>query len=133
MLSRLVPQSFRRPTVLSCQRRSFATPNERAKNKPAPSDLYEPRIESKKIYPEYSKLNLRLRGYDYVILEKYQSFVHKMAKNFGFQVADSFATAARTQRAVIYKPRTSVVESECELSVYERTVQRPFVEVLFSQ
>lgn len=35
----------------------------------------------------------------------------------------SFATAARTHRAVIYKPRTSTVESECELAVYERTVQ----------
>ncbi len=44
--------------------------------------------EVTKIYPEYSKINLLLRGYDYVVLEKYQSFTHKMAKVFRFNVAN---------------------------------------------
>lgn len=53
-------------------------------------DLYEPKFEVVRKYPEYDMLNVRLQGYDYVPLENYQSFVHKIAKRFGFTVEDRY-------------------------------------------
>lgn len=52
-------------------------------------ELYEPKFEAKKIYPEYEiELSIRLQGYDFVPLEKYQSYVHKIAKVFKFEVTE---------------------------------------------
>lgn len=65
----------------------FATLRDKA-IKIEPRYLYEPKFEDKREFPEYELLNVRLQGYDYVPLEKYQSFVHKIAKRFHFTVAE---------------------------------------------
>ncbi|VDD94604.1 unnamed protein product [Enterobius vermicularis] len=85
-----------------------------------PRYLYEPKFEDKREFPEYELLNVRLQGYDYVPLEKYQSFVHKIAKRFHFTVAESVAVSARNERAVLYNRNSKTVKSENNLSIYDR-------------
>jgi len=51
-------------------------------------DLYEPRFEKEKTYPHYPTLTVRLQNYDFVPLERFQAFVHRIAKQFGFKVVD---------------------------------------------
>lgn len=69
------------------QIRHFATLSKKYAPKITPEELYEPKFENKKEYPEYEReLSIRLQGYDFVPLEKYQSYVHNIAKKFNFQV-----------------------------------------------
>lgn len=35
-------------------------------------------------------MNVRLQGYDYTPLEKFQSYVDRMARRFGFKVVDRY-------------------------------------------
>ena len=39
-------------------------------------------------YMQYPTVNIQLRGYDYTILESYESYVHKLAENLGIDVSD---------------------------------------------
>lgn len=69
--------------------RHFATLREKFGPKISAEELYEPKFEIKKEYPEYEKeLSIRLQGYDFVPLEKIQSYVHKIAKIFNFEVTE---------------------------------------------
>lgn len=54
----------------------------------SPNSLYEPEIKDTRLYPEYETVNVRLQGFDYAPLERYQHYVHKMAKHFKFNVED---------------------------------------------
>lgn len=53
-----------------------------------PKYLYEPKIVSTRKYPDCATINVRLQMYDFVPLEKYQSFVQRIAKRFKFKVVD---------------------------------------------
>lgn len=53
-----------------------------------PWQLYEPLIGSKKVYPEYPLLSVQLNSMDYVPLEKFHSYAHKKARQFGFKVIE---------------------------------------------
>ncbi|CAJ0569464.1 unnamed protein product, partial [Mesorhabditis spiculigera] len=68
-------------------------------------------------------MNIRLQGHDFVPLEKYQAYVHKIAKKFQFPVVDSYAVAAQTSRATTFKPQSTIVDESIGLSQYERVVR----------
>ncbi|CAJ0586381.1 unnamed protein product, partial [Mesorhabditis spiculigera] len=68
-------------------------------------------------------MNIRLQGHDFVPLEKYQAYVHKIAKKFQFPVVDSYAVAAQTSRATTFKPQSTIVDESIGLSRYERVVR----------
>uniref|UniRef100_A0A1I7T1C4 Ribosomal_S10 domain-containing protein n=1 Tax=Caenorhabditis tropicalis TaxID=1561998 RepID=A0A1I7T1C4_9PELO len=104
------------------QKRGFASLRETVGEHDA-SLLYEPKFQDKREFPEYNTINVRIQGYDFGPLEKYQAYIHKTAKRFGFSVADSYAVAAQTQRAITYKPYSTVAESEIDLSTYDRVVR----------
>uniref|UniRef100_A0A915C2Y7 Ribosomal protein S10 domain-containing protein n=1 Tax=Parascaris univalens TaxID=6257 RepID=A0A915C2Y7_PARUN len=108
--------------IAAVQCRTLSTLRDQA-IKLEPKYLYEPKFEDPRIYPEYNIVNVRLQGYDYVPLEKFQSYVHKIAKRFNFKVIESYAVAAQTQRVVVYKPNSTIVDSEIELSIYDRVVR----------
>lgn len=55
-----------------------------------PWQLYEPPLKNSKVYPEYVLLNLQLDSMDFVPLEKFHSYAHKKARQFGFKVIDRF-------------------------------------------
>ncbi|CAI4226097.1 unnamed protein product [Auanema sp. JU1783] len=88
-----------------------------------PSLLYEPKFIDTKIYPEFENLNVRMQGPDYVPLEKFQSYVDRLARKFGFDIIDSYAVACQTEKAVTYKPNSTVVDNDLELSHFDRVVR----------
>uniref|UniRef100_A0A1I8AQX3 Ribosomal_S10 domain-containing protein n=1 Tax=Steinernema glaseri TaxID=37863 RepID=A0A1I8AQX3_9BILA len=102
--------------------RQFATLREQAR-KVDPRYIYEPEFKDPRIYPTLPQLNVRLQAYDYVPLELFQAYVHKIAKRFSFDVVESYAVAAKTERCVTYKPNSTVVDSEVVLSTYDRVVR----------
>ncbi|CAI5451050.1 unnamed protein product [Caenorhabditis angaria] len=103
-------------------RRGFASLREIAGEQDA-SLLYEPKFVDSREFPEYNTINVRIQGYDFGPLEKFQSYIHQTAKRFGFNVVDSYACSAQTHRAITYKPHSTVGEAEMELSVYDRVVR----------
>ncbi|KAF1751211.1 hypothetical protein GCK72_017765 [Caenorhabditis remanei] len=104
------------------QNRAFASLRETVGERDA-TLLYEPKFQDSREFPEYNTINVRIQGHDFGSLEKYQAYIHKTAKRFGFSVPDSYAVAAQTQKAITYKPYSTVAESEIDLSNYDRVVR----------
>ncbi|XP_042231868.1 39S ribosomal protein L48, mitochondrial-like [Homarus americanus] len=73
--------------------------------------------------PDYSLVNVQMKGYDFTVLEHYARWVHKTALNMGFDVEDSWATPCKKLLIQNYRPNTSKVEAEYNFNIYERTVQ----------
>lgn len=80
---------FKQKFFLSICKRCYASLSEQVK-KIDPNYLYEPKLISKRKYPDCPIINVRLQMYDFVPLEKYQSFVTKIAKRFKFNVIEKF-------------------------------------------
>ncbi|PAV60075.1 hypothetical protein WR25_19561 [Diploscapter pachys] len=88
-----------------------------------PWSLYEPIFEDTREYPEYNTINVRLQGFDYPPIERFQKYVHQIAKRFHFKVVQSYAVAAQTRNSVIFKPNSTVVNNEMNYSIYDRVVR----------
>ncbi|XP_075233545.1 mitochondrial ribosomal protein L48 [Lycorma delicatula] len=73
--------------------------------------------------PVYEVINVQIKGYDFALVESYQSLVHNIAKTMELDVADSWATPATTTKVNKFKPLSTVVDSEFNLTLYERNVQ----------
>lgn len=88
-----------------------------------PYSLYDPPyLHIKPEFPSHETLNIRLRGYDFTVLESFAKYVHNMTKVFGLD-SDAFPVPARTSKIQNFKPASSVVQHEYDLMVHERTVQ----------
>lgn len=73
--------------------------------------------------PLYDTLNIQLKGYDFAVLESYQKFVHRLAKNMDINVEEGWATPAQDLQITSYKPNSEIVENQYRLKNYHRTVQ----------
>ncbi|KAJ8895824.1 hypothetical protein PR048_001162 [Dryococelus australis] len=73
--------------------------------------------------PVYNTLNIQIKGYDFPVLENYQKFVHGIAEAMEIEVEDSWAVPPQHLQIQKFKPRSSIVDSEYKLLVYERNVQ----------
>lgn len=73
--------------------------------------------------PTYPEINIQMKGYDFGILESYQSFVHNLAENMGVNVSNSWVTPAKSYMMSTYHPGGTRVKSEYSLNLYERNVQ----------
>lgn len=71
----------------------------------------------------YDLLNVQLKGYDFVVLEKYQSYVHRTMKKLGFQVTNSWATPCQEFQYEILGRNTTAVETTDKIKIYERNIQ----------
>lgn len=71
----------------------------------------------------YPPVNIQIKGYDFAILESYQSYIHNMAENMGIDVSQSWATPATTWKAHLYEERSTVIKDTLEVHIYERNVQ----------
>jgi len=38
--------------------------------------------------PEYEEVNVQMKGYDFAVLESFQTFVHNIAENMDIDVSD---------------------------------------------
>ncbi|XP_022198250.2 39S ribosomal protein L48, mitochondrial [Nilaparvata lugens] len=73
--------------------------------------------------PLHDVLNIQIKGYDFALVESYQSLIHSIANTMGLDVEDCWATPATQAKILRYKPRSALPEAEYHLSLYERNVQ----------
>lgn len=87
--------------------------------------LYEPDYLDalKPQIPVYDAINIQIKGYDFPVLEHYQKFIHSVSENMNIEVEDGWALPAQTQTVQRLKPRSTVIDAEYKLSIYERNVQ----------
>ncbi|XP_022815016.1 uncharacterized protein LOC111348585 [Spodoptera litura] len=105
--------------------RKFSMPVVHSQQRRFKSDLYEPDylISMEPDEPVYDCLNLQLKGYDFALLEAYQSQLHKYAEVMGIQVDECWATPAQKIKVQRFKPGGTAVDTEYNLNIYERNVQ----------
>ncbi|KAJ8673485.1 hypothetical protein QAD02_004747 [Eretmocerus hayati] len=110
-----------------CRRLAVLTSSRITKNAPTRlcSSIYEPDyLEAMKPpYPLYPPLLVRIRGYDYPVIENYQSWIHRIANHMKFKVADSYPMPAKELKVVRYKTGTTVIDAEYLLKIYERDLK----------
>lgn len=73
--------------------------------------------------PLHNDLNIQFKGYDYPVLENYQKFVHKLLKGFEINIEESWGVPAAHSHILRYKPKSSVIDSEYKLKLFERNIQ----------
>ncbi|KAJ9585725.1 hypothetical protein L9F63_002515, partial [Diploptera punctata] len=89
------------------------------------SSIYEPdylEVGKSKI-PLHNPLNLQIRGYDFPVLENFQRYVHKIAKNMDIEIEDGWAVPPQYLQVQRFKPQSTVIDSEYKMAVYERNIQ----------
>lgn len=73
--------------------------------------------------PEYSLVNVQIKGYDFTVLEHYGKWIHNTAHNMDIDVEDGWATPCEKLHIQTFKPRSNKVETDYYLQVYERNIQ----------
>jgi len=73
--------------------------------------------------PMYPPLNIQLKGYNFDVLEQFQSWVHRIAENMGLDVSKAWATPAETSSLTTYLPGGVRPKDTYLVHLYERTVQ----------
>ncbi|XP_011310421.1 uncharacterized protein mRpL48 [Fopius arisanus] len=79
-------------------------------------DAMKPKI------PQHPILNIKMRGYDFPILENYQKLAHIIAVNMDFEIDNSFAVPSKDLKVLKLKSQSTVAEAEYILHVYERNI-----------
>ena len=64
-----------------------------------------------------------MKGYDFEILESFQSYIHNLAENMGLDVSDAWATPATSWNAYTYDAESTIVKETYKLHLYERNIQ----------
>lgn len=87
--------------------------------------LHEPQYldELKPKVGYYDLVNVQLTGYDYVVLEKYQSYLHKTMKKLKFEVTNAWATPCKELQLDILSDRSTAIEFSYKIKLYERNIQ----------
>jgi len=73
--------------------------------------------------PTYPPINIQMRGYNFEVLESYQSFVHNFAENMGVDVEEAWVTPAKSLKVSTFHEGGTRVKSEFSLNLFERNVQ----------
>ncbi|CAL1678066.1 unnamed protein product [Lasius platythorax] len=87
--------------------------------------LYEPDYleTGKSKFPLLPTINIQIKGYDYSVLECYQTFMSKLADIMQIDVDNSWALPPQELKIQRYKTGTTAVISEYNLKIYERHIQ----------
>lgn len=105
--------------VNSLARRGYATVGCRVEGIHEPAYLEE--LKPKVGY--YDLINVNLQGYDYVVLEKYQSYLHKTMKKLDMNVTRAWAAPHQELQLEILGKETSAIETAYKIKIYKRTLQ----------
>jgi len=73
--------------------------------------------------PTYPPINIQMKGYNFDVLESYQSYVHNLAENMGVDVEVAWITPAKSYKIATYHEGSTRIKSEIGLHQYERNVQ----------
>ena len=63
----------------------------------------------------HPKINIQLKGYDFGVLESYQSYVHNTAENIGIDVGEAWATSCTSFAAHNYAPQSTKISATYHL------------------
>lgn len=88
-------------------------------------DLHEPAYldDLKPKVGYYDLLNLQIKGYDFVVLEKYQSYLHKTMKKMDFQVVKAWSVPCQELQLENLSDKSTAIENEYKIKIYERNLQ----------
>ncbi|RWS02850.1 28S ribosomal S10-like protein, partial [Dinothrombium tinctorium] len=86
-------------------------------NEPEYLDYLKPQI------PYYELLNIKVKGYDFAVLDEYAKYVRKCCKRLRIEVNSWWAVPHQTLKAEKLRPRATVVDDTYHLNIYERVVQ----------
>merc|ERR1719510_1307247 len=73
--------------------------------------------------PTYPAINIQMKGYDFDILESFQSYIHNVAENIGIDVSEAWATPASSYNVFTYADESTAVKDTYTLHLYERNIQ----------
>ncbi|XP_018376176.1 PREDICTED: uncharacterized protein LOC108769621 isoform X1 [Trachymyrmex cornetzi] len=87
--------------------------------------LYEPDYleTGKSKFPLLPTINIQIKGYDYPVLERYQSFIHKLADVVQIDIDNGWPLPPQEFKIQKYKTGTTTIVSEYYLKIYERNIQ----------
>ncbi|XP_018337606.1 PREDICTED: uncharacterized protein LOC108745766 isoform X2 [Trachymyrmex septentrionalis] len=87
--------------------------------------LYEPDYleTGKSEFPLLPTINIQIKGYDYPVLECYQSFIHKLADVIQIDIDNSWPLAPQEFMIQKHKTGTTTIVSKYYLKIYERNIQ----------
>lgn len=71
----------------------------------------------------YPLLNVNIKGHDYVILEKYQSYIHKMMLKLNFEIVKTWSVPQRDLEFESLAHQSTATESSVRLSIHQRNLQ----------
>ena len=80
-----------------------------------------PYLEREGPFPQYEKLKLSIKSYDYLVLENYFEYMKTLCKKLNVK-CESYPMPSRTLRIKTYQTFGSNVDKEYSLSMYERVV-----------
>lgn len=70
----------------------------------------------------YDKLNLQLKGYDFTVLEKYQSYLHRVMNGMKFNVINAYSGPHHDIQLDILAHRSTAINQTHKLKLYERNI-----------
>lgn len=71
----------------------------------------------------YDLLNLQIKGYDFVVLEKYQGYLHKTMKRMDFNVVKAWSAPHQELQLENLGDKTTAIETIYKIKIYERNIQ----------
>lgn len=71
----------------------------------------------------YELVNLQIKGYDFVVLEKYQSYLHKTMRKMDFNVVQAWSAPHRELVVENLADKSTAIEHSHKLKIYERNIQ----------
>jgi large subunit ribosomal protein L48 len=73
--------------------------------------------------PLYPPLNIQLKGYNFDVLEQFQSWVHRLAENMGVDVPSAWATPAQSLVITTFQEGGLRPKDSYNVYLYERNVK----------
>lgn len=71
----------------------------------------------------YELVNLQLKGYDFVVLEKYQSYLHKTMRKMNINVVNAWSAPHQDILIENLGDKSTAVEHSHKIKIYERNIQ----------
>lgn len=92
---------------------------------PAVNKTFEPDYLDSAVppIPTYPTINIQMKGYNFDVLESFQSYVHNLAENMGISVQEAWVTPAKSTKVSTFAAGGTRVDNEFTLNLFERNVQ----------
>ncbi|NP_001290924.1 39S ribosomal protein L48, mitochondrial [Esox lucius] len=72
---------------------------------------------------EYGTLNVKVSGYDMILVEHYSQYIHNLCNRLGVKVAESYALPTKTMEVMVMAEQGTKMYIDAILKTHERIVQ----------